>query len=101
MPNLEDLRIGPFPRLKEIPIGIEHLRNLRILKFRLMLKEIYHMIKDEKWKKVTQHISEICVTFKMEGKLFYETTKYISSLSPVDFEQYIEEVERSNKSSHP
>ncbi|XP_031273401.1 disease resistance protein RPM1-like [Pistacia vera] len=101
MPNLEDLRIGPFPRLKEIPIGIEHLRNLRILKFRLMLKEIYHMIKDEKWKKVTQHISEICVTFKMEGKLFYETTKYISSLSPVDFEQYIEEVERSNKPSHP
>ncbi|XP_031265012.1 disease resistance protein RPM1-like [Pistacia vera] len=31
MPNLEKLRIGPCPLLKEIPIGIEHLRNLSFI----------------------------------------------------------------------
>ncbi|XP_031273402.1 disease resistance protein RPM1-like [Pistacia vera] len=89
-PNLEELLIGPYPRLKEIPIGIEHLRNLRILKFCLMLKEICYMIKDKKWKKVTQHIPEVRVTFKKEGELFHVTTKYFLSLSPVNFEQFIE-----------
>ncbi|KAJ0080750.1 hypothetical protein Patl1_09584 [Pistacia atlantica] len=95
MPNLEDLRIGSCPRLKEIPIGIEHLRNLKILVFRLMLKEIYYMIKDEKWKEVTQHIPKISVTFIMKGKIYYHTTKYLSSVLPVDFEKYIKEVEQS------
>ncbi|XP_031270452.1 disease resistance protein RPM1-like [Pistacia vera] len=92
MPNLEDLRIGPCPRLKEIPIGIEHLRNLRILVFRRMLKEIYYMIKDGKWKEVTQHIPEIRVTFIMNGKMFYHTTKHLSSVLPEDFENYMKEV---------
>ncbi|XP_031264076.1 disease resistance protein RPM1-like [Pistacia vera] len=101
MPNLEDLRIGPCPLLKEIPVGIEHLRNLRILLFYFMLKEIYYMIKDEKWKKVTQHIPYVGVMFKMKGKRTYETTKYLLSLSLEDFEQFIEKVERSNESSHP
>ncbi|KAJ0101987.1 hypothetical protein Patl1_03855 [Pistacia atlantica] len=92
MPNLEELGIGPCPQMKEIPIGIEHLRNLRILWFYLMLKEIYYMIKDEKWKKITQHLPEVRVTFKVEGKIFYQTPKYLSSISPIDFEQSIEEV---------
>ncbi|XP_031283640.1 disease resistance protein RPM1-like [Pistacia vera] len=100
MCNLESLRIGPCPRLKEIPIGLEHLRNLRILLFILMLKEIYYMIKDEKWKKVTQHIPDFLVTFEMEGKLSYHTIKHLSSILLVDFEQLIEKVERSNESSY-
>ncbi|KAJ0080751.1 hypothetical protein Patl1_09582 [Pistacia atlantica] len=95
MPNLEDLRIGSCPRLKEIPIGIEHLRNLKILVFRLMLKKIYYMIKDEKWKEVTQHIPKISVTFKIKEKIYYHTTKYLSSVLPVDFEKYIKEVDQS------
>ncbi|GAY47139.1 hypothetical protein CUMW_102360, partial [Citrus unshiu] len=33
MPCLRELKIGPCPLLKEIPAGIEHLRNLEILKF--------------------------------------------------------------------
>ncbi|KAJ0100766.1 hypothetical protein Patl1_03820 [Pistacia atlantica] len=100
MPNLEELLIGQCPRLKEIPTEIEHLRNLKTLVFFLMLKETYYMTKDEKWNKVTQHIPQVRVIFKKEGNFFYETTKYLSSLSPVAFEQFIEEVERSNQFSH-
>ncbi|XP_031273400.1 disease resistance protein RPM1-like [Pistacia vera] len=100
MPNLEKLNVGPWPQLKEFPIGIEHLRNLKFLEFNSMLKKIYYMMEDEKWKKVTRHIPKVYVTYKMEGKVFYTTAKYLSSISPVNFEQYIEKVERSNESSH-
>ncbi|XP_031264023.1 disease resistance protein RPM1-like [Pistacia vera] len=85
MPNLEHLLIRRFPRLIEIPIGIEHLSNLKFLMFRYMLKEVCYMIQDEKWKKVTQHIQKVYVTYMEAGKLVLTT---------------IEEVARSNKSCH-
>lgn len=31
LPLLEELRIGPSPLLKEVPFGIQHLRNLKVL----------------------------------------------------------------------
>ncbi|XP_044462803.1 disease resistance protein RPM1-like [Mangifera indica] len=86
MPNLESLMIKRCPQLKEIPVGIEHLRNLELLEFHFMLRNIYRMIKDEKWEKVTQHILEVYATFMFAGHVDKVTTKYLSSLSTAHFE---------------
>lgn len=45
MPCLRELTIGPCLLLKDIPAGIEHLGNLKILQFCDMLREIVFMIK--------------------------------------------------------
>ncbi|KAM2006736.1 hypothetical protein ACFX15_001745 [Malus domestica] len=39
MPLLRELQIGPSPQLKEVPSGIQHLRNLSFLRFVDMPKE--------------------------------------------------------------
>ncbi|KAJ4725395.1 Disease resistance protein [Melia azedarach] len=94
MPNLRELKIGPCPRLREIPAGIEHLRNLKFLNFRDMLREVYHMTQDRKWNKVTEHIPEIRVSFKKAEKYYYCTAKYLSSLSHEDFQEFTEELDQ-------
>ncbi|ESR48769.1 hypothetical protein CICLE_v10010878mg [Citrus x clementina] len=58
MPDIRELQIGPCPLLMEIPIGIEHLRNLKLLGFALMIKQVYYMTKDDNWGKVTEHIPD-------------------------------------------
>ncbi|XP_031253960.1 disease resistance protein RPM1-like isoform X2 [Pistacia vera] len=96
MPNLKQFRIGPCPLLKELPTGIEHLIYLKTLVFRIMLKEIYWMMKGENWEKLTKHIPQVLVTYKHAyGFGFYYNTRYLSSLSCEDFEQLVE------KQSHP
>ncbi|GAY47795.1 hypothetical protein CUMW_107100 [Citrus unshiu] len=52
MPDIRELEIGPCPLLMEIPIGIEHLRNLKLLRFDCMVKQVYYMTKDENWGKM-------------------------------------------------
>uniref|UniRef100_A0A2N9G186 NB-ARC domain-containing protein n=1 Tax=Fagus sylvatica TaxID=28930 RepID=A0A2N9G186_FAGSY len=42
-PLLESLVIGPSPQLKEVPSGIQHLRNLKYLAFSNMPKEFEEM----------------------------------------------------------
>ncbi|KAJ0101985.1 hypothetical protein Patl1_03857 [Pistacia atlantica] len=88
MPNLENFIIGLGPRIKEFPFGIEHLRNLAFPRFWFMSNELYCMMNDEKWKKVTHLLPEVRVTIK-----------YLSSLSRDDFEQFVEKVKRSYESS--
>ncbi|XP_059436414.1 disease resistance protein RPM1-like [Corylus avellana] len=39
LPNLEQLEIGPCPQMKELPIGIQHLKSLKILDFYEMHEE--------------------------------------------------------------
>ncbi|XP_031253817.1 disease resistance protein RPM1-like [Pistacia vera] len=99
MPCLTELSIGPCPLMKEIPTGIEHLNNLKLLVFKMMLKEVYCMIKKVNWKNVTEHIPEIRVYCKETSiqQYFGYTSKYLSSLSAEDFEDLVEEIEASNK----
>ncbi|XP_031283634.1 disease resistance protein RPM1-like [Pistacia vera] len=64
MPSLTVLYIGPCPLLKEIPIEIEHLNNLKKVVFRMMLKEVYCMITNENWENVTKHIPQVHISYK-------------------------------------
>ncbi|KDO59237.1 hypothetical protein CISIN_1g048733mg, partial [Citrus sinensis] len=57
MPDIRELWIGPCPLLMEIPIGIDHLRNLELLTFHDMSKQVCCMTKNEKWE-VTEHIPD-------------------------------------------
>ncbi|XP_031264025.1 disease resistance protein RPM1-like [Pistacia vera] len=97
MSSLTDLWIGPCPLLKEIPTGIEHLNNLKILVFLMMLKKVYYMIKNENWENVTKHIPQVRVTVSYKEisrrEYFFYTCKDLSSLSAEDFEKLIEENE--------
>ncbi|XP_024033833.1 disease resistance protein RPM1 [Citrus clementina] len=88
VPDIRELRIGPCPLLMEIPIGIEHLKNLKLLKFAGMVKQVYYMTKDENWGKVTGHIPDVHVSFVEAGKWFYYRKEDLSSLSP----EYVEQI---------
>ncbi|GAY35975.1 hypothetical protein CUMW_283410 [Citrus unshiu] len=71
MPDIRELWIGPCPLLMEIPIGIEYLKNLKLLVFARMVKQVYCMTKDENWEKVTEHILDVLVTFVKAGQMEY------------------------------
>ncbi|KAK9209948.1 hypothetical protein WN944_002317 [Citrus x changshan-huyou] len=91
MPDIRELWIGPCPLLMEIPIGIEHLKNLKLLLFARMVKQVYYMTKDENWEKVTEHIPDVLVTFVKAGQVFHygkEDLSVLSSLSP----EYVEQI---------
>ncbi|KAH9741306.1 hypothetical protein KPL70_002588 [Citrus sinensis] len=96
MPCLRELKIGPCPLLKEIPAGIEHLRNLEILKFCGMLTVIASMIDDANWQKIIELVPCVFVSFKRAGKNVYKPGKFLSSLSPEDLQHFMEEVSPSN-----
>ncbi|ESR65939.1 hypothetical protein CICLE_v10007381mg [Citrus x clementina] len=87
MPDIRELWIGPCPLLMEIPIGIEHLKNLKLLLFAHMVKQVYYMTKDENWGKVTEHIPDVLVTFVEAGQVFHYRKDILSSLSPEDVEE--------------
>ncbi|KAH9804406.1 Disease resistance protein RPM1 [Citrus sinensis] len=80
MPDIRELWSGPCPLLMEIPIGIEHLRNLELFTFHDMSKQVCCMTKNEKWE-VTEHIPDVRVTYIDAGQLFYCPKKVLSSLS--------------------
>jgi disease resistance protein RPM1 len=40
LPDLKQLEIGPFPQMKELPSGIQHLASLKILDFYEMQGEL-------------------------------------------------------------
>ncbi|GAY47804.1 hypothetical protein CUMW_107160 [Citrus unshiu] len=88
MPDIRELVIGSCPLLMEIPIGIEHLKNLKQLVFVGMVKQVYYMTKDENWGKVTEHILDVLVTFVEAGKWFHYRKEDLSSLSP----EYVEQI---------
>ncbi|KDO59240.1 hypothetical protein CISIN_1g0027801mg, partial [Citrus sinensis] len=88
MPDIRELWIGPCPLLMEIPIGIEHLKNLKLLVFAGMVKQVYYMTKDENWGKVTENIPDVLVTFMEAGQLFHYRKDILSSLSP----EYVEQI---------
>ncbi|KAH9804396.1 NB-ARC domain-containing protein [Citrus sinensis] len=88
MPDIRELRMGPCPLLMEIPTGIEHLQNLKLLVFACMVKQVYCMTKDENWGKVTEHIPDVLVTYMEAGQLFHYGKEYLSSLSP----EYVEQI---------
>ncbi|GAY47800.1 hypothetical protein CUMW_107140 [Citrus unshiu] len=84
----ENCGLGLAALLMEIPIGIEHLKNLKLLKFSRMVKQVYYMTKDENWGKVTEHIPDVLVTFVEAGKWFHYRKEDLSSLSP----EYVEQI---------
>ncbi|KDO36987.1 hypothetical protein CISIN_1g034601mg [Citrus sinensis] len=88
MPDIRELVIGPCPLLMEIPIGIEHLKYLKLLVFSCMVKQVYYMTKDENWEKVTEHIPDVLFTFLEAGKWFYCRKEDLSSLFP----EYVERI---------
>ncbi|XP_031283646.1 disease resistance protein RPM1-like [Pistacia vera] len=95
MPSLTELCIGPCPLMKEIPTGIEHLNNLKMVEFKMMFKEIYCMMKNENWENVTKHILQVRVSYKhtIRGGYHFCNSKYLSSLSAEDFEKLLKKLE--------
>ena len=66
-PLLEVLTIGPSPQLKEVPSGIQHLRNLKDLIFRDMPKEFEESLDPEQgscfW--IVEHVPVIRLSHKI------------------------------------
>ncbi|GMY30840.1 disease resistance protein RPM1-like [Fagus crenata] len=72
-PLLERLVIGPCPQLKEVPSGIQHLRNLKELRFKDMPKEFEESLDPEQgscfW--IIEHVPVIYLRHKI-GPGFYD-----------------------------
>jgi disease resistance protein RPM1 len=66
-PLLESLLIGPSPQLKEVPSGIQHLRNLKDLRFLDMPKEFEESLDPEQgscfW--IVEHVPVIYLDHKI------------------------------------
>ncbi|KAM1054466.1 hypothetical protein ACFX2I_001811 [Malus domestica] len=76
MPLLRELQIGPSPQLKEVPSGIQHLRNLSSLRFVDMPKEFrQHMDPNNGqhyW--IVEHIQDVLFSYKLGQRCdVYET----------------------------
>ncbi|CAN6709721.1 unnamed protein product [Malus baccata var. baccata] len=76
MPLLRELQIGPSPQLKEVPSGIQHLRNLSFLRFVDMPKEFRrHMDPNNGqhyW--IVEHIQDVLFSYKLGPRCdVYET----------------------------
>ena len=65
-PLLERLVIGPCPQLKEVPSGIQHLRNLKDLRFRDMPKEFEESLDPEQGSRfwIVEHVPVIFLRHK-------------------------------------
>nr|POE83267.1 putative disease resistance protein [Quercus suber] len=67
LPLLENLEFGPSPKLKEVPFGIHHLRNLKRLRFYDMSKEFEDSLNYDVgpcyW--IVEHIPAIFLSYKV------------------------------------
>ena len=76
LPLLEDLLIGLSPLLKEVPSGIQHLRNLKVLRIRDLPKELEESLDPEQgshyW--IVEHVPVIYLHHKVRtGYYGYDT----------------------------
>uniref|UniRef100_A0A2N9FHG7 Uncharacterized protein n=1 Tax=Fagus sylvatica TaxID=28930 RepID=A0A2N9FHG7_FAGSY len=81
-PLLESLVIGPSPQLKEVPSGIQHLRNLKDLRFFDMPKEFEESLDPEQgssfW--IVEHVPIIYLRHKIgTGYYDYEWIRILHS----------------------
>uniref|UniRef100_A0A2N9FHW2 Uncharacterized protein n=1 Tax=Fagus sylvatica TaxID=28930 RepID=A0A2N9FHW2_FAGSY len=81
-PLLESLDIGPSPQLKEVPSGIQHLRNLKDLTFVDMPKEFEESLDPKQgpcfW--IVEHVPEIFLDHKIgTGYYDYEWRRILRS----------------------
>nr|XP_048332100.1 disease resistance protein RPM1-like [Ziziphus jujuba var. spinosa] len=71
--NLESLEIGPSPQLKEVPSGIQHLKNLQYLCFYDMsMKFMKSMLPGGQHYKIVQHVPRVRISYTRDGGK-YET----------------------------
>nr|XP_048333070.1 disease resistance protein RPM1-like [Ziziphus jujuba var. spinosa] len=73
--NIESLEIGPSPQLKEVPSGIQHLKNLQYLSFYDMSEEFIESMlpKGGQHYEIVQHVRLVLIRCTCdEGK--YETS---------------------------
>ncbi|XP_060675264.1 disease resistance protein RPM1-like [Ziziphus jujuba] len=71
--NLESLEIGPSPQLKEVPSGIQHLKNLQYLCFYdTSMKFMKSMLPGGQHYKIVQHVPRVRISYTRDGGK-YET----------------------------
>ncbi|XP_048323632.2 disease resistance protein RPM1-like [Ziziphus jujuba] len=72
--NLESLNIGPSPQLKEVPSGIQHLKNLQYLCFYDMSEEFKDSMLPEGGQhyEIVQHVPYVGISYRRDGGK-YET----------------------------
>lgn len=73
MPLLQELQLGPSPRLKEVPSGIHHLRNLRTLIFVDMPEAFRHGVDGQHYW-VVERVADVLFSYKFGPRCgIYET----------------------------
>ena len=74
LPHLEELWIGSSPLLNEVPSGIQHLRNLKVLANYDMPSEfVLSMLPDggsEYWK--VEHVQSVLFLYRVGGRRYVE-----------------------------
>ncbi|XP_024018742.1 disease resistance protein RPM1 [Morus notabilis] len=65
--NLEELSIGPCPELKKMPLGFQHLRNLKLLRFSEMPPEFMMFQNFQSVEKVL----DVRFLFHLSGELLF------------------------------
>lgn len=72
LPHLEEFRIGPSPLLNEVPVGIQHLGNLKVLVIYCMPSEfVLSMQPDggsEHWK--IEHVPLVLFWYRGQGRSY-------------------------------
>jgi disease resistance protein RPM1 len=72
LPILEQLEIGPCPQMKEVPSGIQHLKNLKILDFYEMHREfVLHLQPDrgkDYWE--VKKVTTIRFIYRIKGECY-------------------------------
>ena len=86
IPLLEYLSIGPSLQLKEVPSGIQHLRNLKCLNFWDMSEEFEESLDCEQGTRywIVEHVPMVCLCHKF-GPGFYDS--FITNLRYKHFDE--------------
>uniref|UniRef100_A0A7N2LC51 Uncharacterized protein n=1 Tax=Quercus lobata TaxID=97700 RepID=A0A7N2LC51_QUELO len=81
LPLLEDLLIGLSPLLKEVPFGIQHLRNLKVLRIVDLPKELEESLDPEQgsnyW--IVEHVPAIYLHHKVRTGIYGYDTQILRS----------------------